>query len=116
METPTQSMSRLRAPELRSFFEKVGGIVFFERMLGKIRLHAVARLPSCVAALLAMQFQAAGQNHFTDAEGEGVRVFLRDNFQLTNGCMVIGLVDERGGRIFSAGTLANDTAGQPDGE
>lgn len=106
----------MRVPDLRSFIEKVGGIVFFERMLDKIRLHAVGWLPSCLAALLATQFPAAGQNHFTDAEAEGVRVFLRDNFQRTNACMVIGTVDERGGRIFSAGTLANGTVRQPDGE
>lgn len=30
---------------LRSSYEKVGGIVFFGRMLDKIRLHAAGRLP-----------------------------------------------------------------------
>jgi gluconokinase len=31
---------------LRNSFEKVGGIVFFGRMLDKIRLHAAGQLPS----------------------------------------------------------------------
>lgn len=35
----------MKVPDLRSFFEKVGGIVFFGRMLDKIRLHAAGRLP-----------------------------------------------------------------------
>ena len=30
----------------RSSFEKVGGIVYFGRMLDKIRLHSAGRLPA----------------------------------------------------------------------
>jgi len=36
----------MKVPGLRSDYEKVGGIVFFGRMLDKIRLQAAARLPS----------------------------------------------------------------------
>ena len=35
----------MKAPGLRSSYEKVGGIVFFGRMLDKIRLHARGELP-----------------------------------------------------------------------
>jgi gluconokinase len=35
----------MKVPGLRSSFEKVGGIVYFGRMLDKIRLHAGGRLP-----------------------------------------------------------------------
>jgi gluconokinase len=35
----------MRVPGLRSSYEKVGGIVFFGRMLDKIRLHAARQLP-----------------------------------------------------------------------
>ena len=35
----------MKVPGLRSDYEKVGGIVFFGRMLDKIRLHAAGRLP-----------------------------------------------------------------------
>jgi hypothetical protein len=35
----------MKVPGLRSSFEKVGGIVYFGRMLDKIRLHAAGRLP-----------------------------------------------------------------------
>lgn len=36
----------MKVPGLRSDYEKVGGIVFFGRMLDKIRLKAAGRLPS----------------------------------------------------------------------
>ena len=36
----------MKVPGLRSSYEKVGGIVFFGRMLDKIRLHARGKLPS----------------------------------------------------------------------
>ena len=35
----------MKVPGLRSSSEKVGGIVYFGRMLDKIRLHAAGRLP-----------------------------------------------------------------------
>jgi gluconokinase len=35
----------MRVPGLRSSYEKVGGIVFFGRMVDKIRLNASGRLP-----------------------------------------------------------------------
>ena len=35
----------MKVPGLRSDYEKVGGIVFFGRMLDKIRLNAAGRLP-----------------------------------------------------------------------
>jgi hypothetical protein len=36
----------MKIPGLRSSYEKVGGIVFFGRVLDKIRLHAQGRLPA----------------------------------------------------------------------
>jgi hypothetical protein len=36
----------MRVPGLRSSFEKVGGIVYFGRMLDKIRLQAAGRMPA----------------------------------------------------------------------
>jgi len=36
----------MKIPGLRSDFDKVGGLVFFGRMLDKIRLHAQGKLPS----------------------------------------------------------------------
>jgi hypothetical protein len=36
----------MKFPELRKSYEIVGGLVFFGRMLDKIRLHAQGRLPS----------------------------------------------------------------------
>jgi CubicO group peptidase (beta-lactamase class C family) len=70
-----------------------------------------------VAALLfAAQLPTAAQNHFTDADAEGIKAFLHDNFQQTNACIVIGLVDEWGSRIFSAGKLNNGTDQEVNGD
>jgi len=35
----------MKIPELRSPYEKVGGIVYFGRMIDKIRLHEAGQLP-----------------------------------------------------------------------
>jgi serine-type D-Ala-D-Ala carboxypeptidase/endopeptidase len=59
--------------------------------------------------VIGTQFRAAAQNSFTDAEADGIKAFLHDNFRQTNACMVIGLADQRGNRIFSAGKLDNGT-------
>ncbi len=62
-----------------------------------------------LALLFTARFPAAAQNHFTDADADGVKAFLHDNFLQTKACMVIGLADQRGTRIFSAGKLDNGT-------
>ena len=51
----------------------------------------------------------AAQDGFTDDEADGISAFLHDNFRQTNACMVIGLADQRGNRIFSTGKLDNGT-------
>jgi gluconokinase len=56
----------MKVPGLRSSYEKVGGIVFFGRMLDKIRLHAQGKLP-------------AGYNLGSGFDGRCVR-FLRVDY------------------------------------
>src|SRR5437762_2578049 len=73
------------------------------------RIDKTARVVCCVALVFAAQFLAEAQNNFSDAEADGVKAFLRDNFRQTNACMVIGLADQSGNRIFSAGKLDNGT-------
>src|SRR5260221_11388185 len=68
-----------------------------------------ARFVWYVAPLFAAQFPAGGQNSFTDAEADGIKAFLHDNFRQTNACMVIALADQRGNRVFPAGKLDNGT-------
>jgi D-alanyl-D-alanine-carboxypeptidase/D-alanyl-D-alanine-endopeptidase len=71
----------------------------------------------CLAGLLsATRFPAIAQNHFTEAEIDGIKSYLHDNFGHTNACLVIGLVDERGSRTFGAGNLDNATAQEPNGD
>jgi len=68
-----------------------------------------ARFVCYVVLLFAAPFQAEAQNSFTDAEAEGIKAFLHDNFRQTNACMVIALADQRGNRVFPAGKLDNGT-------
>src|SRR5262249_22813592 len=57
----------MKIPGLRHSAEKVGGLVFFGRMLDKIRLHAQGKLP-------------AGYNRGTGMDGRCVR-FLRVEYE-----------------------------------
>lgn len=66
--------------------------------------------------LLNTRFPAGAQNNFSETESDGIKAFLRQNFGNTNAGMVIGLLDERGGRIFSAGKLDNGTSQEVDGD
>jgi D-alanyl-D-alanine-carboxypeptidase/D-alanyl-D-alanine-endopeptidase len=80
---------------------------------------SIARIcqSSCLAfAFFASQFPAAAQNTFTDAEADSIKTFLHNNFDGRNDCMVIGLVDERGSRVFSAGKLENGTSNVVNGD
>src|SRR6266516_6587378 len=70
-----------------------------------MNINTTIRFLFCAALLIAAQFPAAAHNSFTDAEADGIKAFLRDNFRQTNACMVIGLADQRGNRIFGAGKL-----------
>src|SRR6266516_1658012 len=70
-----------------------------------MNINTTIRFLFCAALLIAAQFPAAAHNSFTDAEADGIRAFLRDNFGQTNACMVIGLADQRGNRVFGTGKL-----------
>src|SRR5437773_8929955 len=75
-----------------------------------------SRLFCITGVLIVVQLTAAAQNSFTDAEVNGIKAFLHDNFLQTNACIVIGLADQRGNRIFSAGKLDNGTERDVDGD
>jgi CubicO group peptidase (beta-lactamase class C family) len=62
----------------------------------------------CFALLLrAVVFPIAAQDLFTN--DAAIKTFLHENFDGKNYGMVIGLLDEHGGRIFGAGKLDNGT-------
>ncbi len=63
---------------------------------------------------LSTRFPAAAQNDF--GEAGAIQAFLRQNFANTNAGMVIGLLDERGSRIFSAGKMDNGTSEEVNGD
>ena len=63
---------------------------------------------------LSTRFPAAAQNDF--GEADAIQAFLRQNFANTNAGMVIGLLDERGSRIFSAGKMDNGTSEEVSGD
>ena len=76
------------------------------------------RFVCCAALLFAARFPAAAQNYFTDADTDGIKAFLHSAFSgtNTNTCMVIGLVDERGSKVFTAGKLDNRTGQEANGD
>ena len=82
----------------------------------KRSIDRTARFVCYAAILFAAPFPAAAQNSFTDAEADGIKAFLHDNFRQTNACMVIGLADQRGNRIFTAGKLENATTAEVNGD
>ena len=63
-------------------------------------MTAIPRLISVALLLFAARWQCVAQNTFTDAETDGVKAFLRDNFNGRKDCMVIGLIDEHGSQVF----------------
>jgi serine-type D-Ala-D-Ala carboxypeptidase/endopeptidase len=74
------------------------------------------RLICFAPLLLAAQLAAAAQSGFTDAEADAIKAFLQQNLGDTNLGMVIGLVDEHGSRIISAGRLDNGTSQEVNGD
>src|SRR5271154_5550913 len=70
---------------------------------------------SCMTAFLwvAQLALAAGDTFSNDA---AIKTFLHDNFDGKNAGMVIGLVDEHGSRVFSAGKLDNGTDEEVNGD
>lgn len=55
-----------QVPGLRGCYEKVGRLIYFGRMLDKIRLHALGALPSDYVSLL-------GDGHFYSLDGRCCR-------------------------------------------
>jgi len=66
--------------------------------------------------LLASRIPAAPTDAFTDAEERAIEAFLPECVADTKAAIVVGLVDERGSRVFEAGTLDNGTDRKPDGD
>jgi CubicO group peptidase (beta-lactamase class C family) len=58
----------------------------------------------------------AGQSGFSEADTDGIKAFLQENFANTNAGMVVALLDERGSRIFSAGKMDNGTSLEVNGD
>lgn len=63
----------------------------------------------CGAMLLAAPNSFAAEPPWLDAHADNIQSFLREHFADANAGMVIGLIDERGSRVFCAGKLDNGT-------
>jgi D-alanyl-D-alanine-carboxypeptidase/D-alanyl-D-alanine-endopeptidase len=75
------------------------------------------RLACLALVLLITRFASAvEQNNFTDAEISSIKAFLHENFDGRKDCMVIGLVDESGTKVFGAGKLDNSTSNEVNGD
>ena len=78
---------------------------------------ATASRFACLAWLvLAVPLSAAGQERFANAYADAIHALLHEKFAEGNSGMVIGLLDEHGSRVFSAGKLDNGSDQQVDGD
>ncbi len=66
--------------------------------------------------VLATPLPAAAQERFIDTYADPIDVLLNDNFVGSNAGMVIGLLDEHGSRVFSAGKMDNGTDQEVNGD
>ncbi len=85
----------MKIPGLRSSYEKVGGIVFFGRVLDKIRLHAQGKLP-------------ADYNHGTGMDGRCVRFLHIEYPKLVERTLQGGTDEEILEWCFRNGRCPND--------
>lgn len=69
-----------------------------------------------ILLVLAALRSAVAQTDFTEREAEGIQVFLRKSFSEGNAGMVIGILDQHGGRTFGAGRLDNGTDQEVNGD
>ena len=68
------------------------------------------------AGLLFLAASLPAQNTFTTAETDAIKSFVHESFDTRKDCMVIGVVDERGGQVFAGGKLDNGTSDNVDGD
>jgi CubicO group peptidase (beta-lactamase class C family) len=75
-------------------------------------------VPIAICALLCCTrgSSASADNTFSDAETAAIQPFLDKHVGNTNSAMVVGLIDENGAKLFSAGKLDNGTDGPVDGD
>src|SRR6266567_39673 len=78
------------------------------------RTFTLIELLLVIAIVTSATFPLLGQDGF--ANDDAIKAFLHDNFDGKNVGMVIGLVDEKGSRIFGAGGLDNGTKQTVDGD
>lgn len=77
---------------------------------------AVTRIACSALLLFAGPAVVVAQEPWIDACAENVETFLRDKFADSQAGMVVGLIDERDRRVFSAGKLDNGTDRKVDGD
>ena len=70
----------------------------------------------CFSVIAFGPIAAAAQERFLDSHANAIQALLRDNFDESNAGMVIGVLDEHGSRVFSAGKLDNGTDRDIDGD
>ncbi len=100
-----------------SYFITIGGSTL--RALAqaqKQKVRADIRFACLTLIVLASQLPAVAQSGFSDAEADAVQAFLWKTFTNDNAGMVIGILDARGSRVFSAGKLDNGTDQQVNGD
>ena len=81
-----------------------------------MNMNVRIRLVWTIVFVLTVPCFAKGQDPFADSYADAIESFLSKHFSDVNGAMVIGLIDEHGSRVFSAGKLGNGAGTEVDGD
>jgi len=76
---------------------------------------SIIRRLAC-AVLFAATRPAVAQQDFADADTDAIQAFLRKSFSEGNAGMVVGVLDQHGSRVLSAGKLDNGTEEEVNGD
>jgi CubicO group peptidase (beta-lactamase class C family) len=82
----------------------------------KMNLASIIRLALIGLLMLVSPLTASEQMRFADVYAEAVESLLQSKFAHGNSGMVIGLLDENGSRVFSAGKLDNGSGQEVNGD
>ncbi|MEK6258660.1 MAG: serine hydrolase [Planctomycetota bacterium] len=81
-----------------------------------LNVTSIIRLVFIGLLILVDPLTAAEQKRFTDVHADAIQSLLQEKFAQGNSGMVIGLLDEHGSRVFSAGKLDNGSGQEVNGD
>src|SRR5437667_5968696 len=81
-----------------------------------MKLAAARRCTFSAVFVMVVPLSTTAQESFAEAYADAIHALLQEKFAESNAGMVIGLIDEHGSRVFSAGKLDNGSDQTVDGD